>query len=191
MKKAAKTAALIAKTAQVPMLMPALVTLLAAGSGTALAQGSAADPTTSWQAVIACTGHRDAADRHDCIDQVLRQAGVLDPVREVQVQREDFGRATRPVAPPPAVEAATPATRPTAPPSRQIDSIATTVAAARIGADGKLLVATAEASVWRQVDGETFRVTPPSGTGFEVERGSLGSFSCKVGRSSYRCTRVD
>lgn len=180
-----------------------------AGSSVALAQTGPND-AANWAAVVACAGKASAADRHACMDQVLRAAGLLDPVREAQQQRSDFGRTQRadptapPVNPAPMVAAPAPAQAPAqapaaaqatiarpAPPAR-IDSITSTVAAARIGANGKLLVATAEATVWRQVDGETFRIAPSAGTAFEVQRGSLGSFICKVGHGkSFRCSRVD
>lgn len=177
-----------------------------AGSSMAVAQTGPND-AANWAAVVACVGKAGTADRHLCVDQVLRAAGVLDPVREAQQQRSDFGRTQRadppapPVNPAPAVAApapgqaaaAAPVARPAPPaPPARIDGVTTTVAAARIGADGKLLVATAEATVWRQVDGETFRLAPSSGTSFEVNRGSLGSFICKVGNGkSFRCSRVD
>lgn len=188
---------------------------LVAGSA-ALAQSGSND-SANWQAVAACAGKSSAAERHGCIDQVLRAAGLLDPVREAQQQRADFGRTQRSdppapaqtippaqptvsapaSAPAPAAVAQAPATAPAPrpappPPPAKVNQITTTVAAARIGGNGKLLVATAEATVWRQLDGETFRIAPSPGTAFEVERGALGSFVCKVGRgNSFRCSRVD
>lgn len=192
---------------------------LVAGSA-ALAQSGGND-SANWQAVAACAAKASAAERHGCIDQVLRAAGLLDPVREAQQQRADFGRTQRsdppaPVetvrpapqpAPPPVAPAAAPVAQAQAPapapgqaaapaprpaPPAKVNQITTTIAAARIGGNGKLLVATAEATVWRQLDGETFRIAPSPGTPFEVERGALGSFVCKVGRgNSFRCSRVD
>lgn len=184
-----------------------------AGGSVAMAQTGPND-AANWQAVVACAGKVNTAERHGCVDQVLRAAGVLDPVREAQQQRADFGRTQRSEAPatPPTVPSAPPpvapappaptaaAVRPApetpspAPPvaAGRIDRIVTTIAAARIGGNGRLLVATAEATVWRQLDGESFRIAPSPGTAFEVERGALGSYICKVGRgNSFRCTRVD
>lgn len=184
------------------------------GGSVAMAQSGATGDgdAANWRAVAACVGQASAAERHACVDQVLRAAGVLDPVRETQQQRADFGRTQRsdPPAPVPAPVPAAPPVAPAAPvaapvapaaapvpaappaPPAKINSIATTIAAARIGGNGKLLVATAEATVWRQVDGETFRIAPSAGTAFEVERGTLGSYICKVGRGkAFRCSRVD
>lgn len=188
----------------------AALALVAAGPAQAQAQPGSAD-SANWQAVVACVASTGTAERHACIDQVLRTAGVLDPVRETAQQRADFGRTPRsevpapqpitappvaatPPAPAPVAQApaaaATPATTPAVP--QRIDRITTTIAAARLGGNGRLLVATAEATVWRQVDGETFRIAPAAGTPFEVGRGALGSYICTVGRgNSFRCTRVD
>lgn len=183
----------------------AALALLAAGPAQAQAQSGSTDGA-NWQAVVACVASTGTAERHACIDQVLRTAGVLDPVRETAQQRADFGRTQRsevpapqPITAPP-VAATPPATAPVAqapaaPASavpQRIDRITTTIAAARLGGNGRLLVATAEATVWRQVDGETFRIAPAAGTPFEVARGALGSYICTVGRgNSFRCTRVD
>lgn len=186
-----------------------LVAILA--STPAVAQSG--ETASNWEKVVACVASAGTAERHACIDQVLRTAGVLDPVRETAQQRADFGRPQRseapaspavvapvaaaPVAAPPAAASASQAQAPETVPAipavpERIDRIATTIAAARLGGNGKLLVATAEATVWRQVDGETFRIAPAAGTPFAVGRGALGSYICTVGRgNSFRCTRVD
>jgi len=161
-------------------------------------------PADRWAQVAACAAQGNPERRHACVDGILRAAGVLDPVREQAQQRAEFGRTERdlrepetpapvpvPVAPP--VTVAAPPPPPPAPPvPERIDSISTTIAAARVGNNGRLLVATAEATVWRQLDGEAFRVAPSPGTAFAVQRGALGSYICTVGRSnSFRCARVD
>ncbi len=169
-------------------------------------------PEQRWAQVVACVGQGSSAGRHACIDAVLRAAGVLDPVQELAQQRTEFGRTERdlrtqqapasPVVPPapatpnapsPVTERAAPSAPPPPPPvPERIDAITTTVAAARITGNNRLLVATAEATVWRQLEGETFRVPPSNGTAFEVRRGALGGYICTVGRgNSYRCARVD
>lgn len=172
-------------------------------------------PEQRWAQVVACVAQGSSEGRHACIDAVLRAAGVLDPVQEQAQQRAEFGRTERdlraqptpspspagapapPAAPasaaPAPAQAATPAPAPAPPPvPDRIDSISTTIAAARVGSNSRLLVATAEATVWRQLDGETFRVPPSAGTPFEVRRGALGGYICTVGRgNSFRCARVD
>lgn len=193
------------------------VALVAVGA-VAFAQDTV-PPEQRWAQVVACVAQGSSDGRHACIDAVLRAAGVLDPVQEQAQQRAEFGRTERdlrvqaapPAAPPtPAMPAASTAANlpaPAAPPSppaasppapapaplpERIDSISTTIAAARVGSNNRLLVATAEATVWRQLEGETFRVPPSAGTPFEVRRGALGGYICTVGRgNSFRCARVD
>lgn len=193
------------------------VALVAVGA-VAFAQDTV-PPEQRWAQVVACVAQGSSDGRHACIDAVLRAAGVLDPVQEQAQQRAEFGRTERdlrvqaappsapptpatpaasttanlpaPAAPPPPPAAPPPAPDP-APLPERIDSISTTIAAARVGSNNRLLVATAEATVWRQLEGETFRVPPSAGTPFEVRRGALGGYICTVGRgNSFRCARVD
>ncbi len=193
------------------------VALVAVGA-VAFAQDTV-PPEQRWAQVVACVAQGSSDGRHACIDAVLRAAGVLDPVQEQAQQRAEFGRTERdlrvqaappaapptpampaastaanlpaPAAPPPPPAAPPPAPAP-APLPERIDSISTTIAAARVGSNNRLLVATAEATVWRQLEGETFRVPPSAGTPFEVRRGALGGYICTVGRgNSFRCARVD
>jgi hypothetical protein len=165
-------------------------------SGTmAVAQGSAS-PQERWAQVVACARQGEAASRHECIDAVLRVAGVLDPAMEAAALRQNFGRSPRPVEPAPpsaAVEAAAIAANPavagTPPP---VASVASIVTAARFGNDRRLLVATQGGAVWRQVDDEDIRTAPRPGTPFEVREAALGSYRCTVGRSThFRCARAD
>ena len=149
------------------------------------------DPAANWRAVVACAEQGDSDERHACVDDVLRAAGVLDPVREAAAQREAFG-APSPAPEPPARAAREIApANPAAAPSRKIDSIETTVADALLGGDRLLVVATAEGAIWKQIDGSPFRRAPAKGTTFTVEEGALGSYRCKIGSDIYRCRRLD
>lgn len=148
-------------------------------------------PADGWAQVLACASHADPAARHACLDSVLRAVGALDPVAEVAAQREAFGRTEQPAPPPPAVARAAEAPRVPAPPPR-VAAIATTIAGARLTGEGRLLVATSEGAVWRQIDGAQIALAPQAGTPFEVREAALGSFRCTVGQSaSYRCERVN
>jgi hypothetical protein len=201
------------------MIRKGLAGIALAAVGTVVWAQGAVSPEQRWAQVVACVSQGSSDGRHACIDAVLRAAGVLDPVQELAQQRTEFGRTERDLraqqAPAPAVAPVpSPAPAPVAPTSAapvqaapapipaqpaapaplpdRIDSISTTIAAARIAGNNRLLVATAEATVWRQLEGETFRVPPSAGTPFEVRRGALGGYICTVGRgNSYRCARVD
>lgn len=187
----------------------AVITVVAAMAIAVQAQDTLS-PAARWAQVTACVAQPSADGRHACIDAILRAAGFLDPVREQEQQQAEFGRTEReqrvretsvPAAAPVTAPVIGPVTAPEAaaaslPPAAvlpdRIDNISTTIAAARVGSNGRVLVATAEATVWRQLEGETFRIAPSPGTAFSVQRGALGSYICTVGRSnSFRCARVD
>lgn len=162
--------------------------LLAAGS--ALAQSGSGDPAANWEQVAACA-RLDGAERHACIDNVLRGAGLLDRRREVAEQRESFGEQRRdPPSPSPVQVAPSPAPPPE--PPAELERLTTTVADAGFVSNRKLLVITAEGAVWRQTEGEPIRVLPKSGDVFEISRTALGGYRCRLGRSTlYRCERIE
>lgn len=156
------------------------------------------DAETNWRRMKICAEERSESARHRCMDDVLRVAGVLDPVRELEVQRETFGQAETRQAEPESepVEAEASAVAATTPPPlpprpKEIEALTTTVADALIGKDRKLLVATAEGAVWKQTDEEPVRTAPRDGSAFEIEKTILGGFRCKVGGKVYRCERLD
>lgn len=192
------------------LIAPMGVVTVVAAIAIAVQAQDTLSPAARWAQVTACVAQPNAEGRHACIDAILRAAGILDPVRELEQQQSEFGRTEReqrvqetsvPAPPPVSLPAAAPPAPPEtgvaqSPPApvlpERIDSISTTIAAARVGSNGRVLVATAEATVWRQLEGETFRIAPSPGTAFSVQRGALGSYICTVGRSnSFRCARVD
>jgi hypothetical protein len=156
----------------------------------ALAQGNAGDAGSNWAAMAECGAIRNADRRHACMDDVLQQAGVLSGAQVAQEVREEFGKENRPapVAAPrsqPAQASAAPAR--TAP----LDEIVSTVATVRAIGYHRVRVTAADGSVWDQTQDEDL-LEPRQGERFSVERGSMNSFLCQVGRSSrYRCQRID
>ena len=172
--------------------------------GLAVVPASAQDAQASenWSAVVRCAASARTEDRHACVDAVLRGAGVLDPVRETQQLREEFGQSESarpappppPVAPPPPPVASAPA-RPAAPvasPPQELDGIVTTITDARRGSRGELLVLTAEGAIWRQLSSERIRRVPDAGNSIEIETTALGGYRCIVaGGESYRCERAN
>jgi hypothetical protein len=159
---------------------------------------SAQDPGAdgrNWSAVAACAAIDQADRRHDCVDDVLRRAGLLSDHRIAQAARQEFGREERaaPAAPAPRPQ---PAARPVAaaplPPVAEINELATTVAAVRTVGPRMLLITTAEGSRWEQTQAETFNVPPRVGDAFSVERGAINGYRCRFANlSRYRCKRVD
>jgi hypothetical protein len=142
--------------------------------------------TANWQAIVACAERPNPENRHACVDSVLREAGVLDPEREIAAQRKSFGGTPR------GDERVEQARRETASaPPPEITKLETIVANALIGGDRLLVIATTEGAVWKQIDGSAFRRAPAKGAAFSAEEGALGSYRCKIGSDIYRCQRVD
>ena len=164
----------------------------------ASAQASAGDAERNWAAIEQCAAVRNADRRHECMDNVLQQAGILSGQQVAQEVREEFGKEDRPAPRPAPVERPQPAAQasaaPAPAPARAADlhEIVTTVASARTIGYQRVRVITAEGSVWDQTQAETFNSEPKQGDRFSVERGSMNSYLCQFGRSSrYRCERTD
>jgi hypothetical protein len=160
----------------------------------ASAQGSAGDAERNWAAMEQCAAVRNADRRHECMDNVLQQAGILSGQQVAQEVREEFGKEDRPAPRPAPVERSQPAAQASAAPARaaDLDELVTTVASAHSIGYKRVRVVTADGSVWDQTQAETFTAEPKKGDRFSVERASMNSFLCQFGRSSrYRCERTD
>lgn len=178
------------------------------GSAGALAQTGEAN----WDAVVQCAKLPGATARHDCIDQLLRDKGVLDRQREMSDARQSFGQDRRaetraaPAPVPAPVPVPTPAPAPAVPPSvaaaaqpapppapsapPELKALQTQIAGVRVGADRMLVITTAEGAVWRQMQTIEMRILPVKGDKIEIEQGALGSHRCKVGGKFFRCQRI-
>lgn len=164
----------------------------------AQAQADAAEASGNWAAIAACAAADGPEQRHRCMDDVLRRAGLLSDTRIAQEVRRDFGRdaparpAPPPAPPPPPASASAAASAPLPERSTDIDRVATTIASVRTIGYRRLRVTTAEGSVWDQTEAESFNTAPKVGDAFEIERAALNSYRCRFARSSrYRCERGD
>lgn len=158
-----------------------------------MAQDASTSPEENWQKMEACATIDRAAERHACMDEVLRRAGLLTRERELAGQRETFGQQPRREEEEREEVAEEIAAAPVVPePPEEIDELQSSVAFAKLVARGYLLVVTEEGAVWRQTSGERVRLAPDPGTRFTVSKAALGSFRCKIGSSTiYRCERLD
>jgi hypothetical protein len=185
------------------MRMAALATgLLAIGQASLVAAQGSGDPTANWSQVALCAKQTGSKARHACLDQLLRDKGLLDAGQEVAEAREAFGRSARAeAAPPPPITPATKAeplapkpSKPqaAAPAETKLSGLQTKVAAARLGADRKLLVTTSEGAIWHQTETLDLRSIPQKGDAFAIEEASLGSHRCTIGKSKvFRCQRIN
>lgn len=183
--------------------MIALATsLLILGQASVVSAQGAGDPTSNWSQVALCAKRTGSKARHACLDQLLRDKGLLDAGQEVAEAREAFGRSARAEAAPPALiapaaktEPRTPAPRKAqaaAPAETRLNGLQTKVSSARLGADRKLLVTTSEGAIWHQTETLDLRTIPQKGDDFAIEEASLGSHRCTVGKSKiFRCQRVN
>ena len=163
----------------------------------AWAQTNGGNAERNWAAIEQCAAIGNAARRHECIDGVLQQAGILSSQQVAQEVREEFGKEDRPAprpVPAPVVAARAQPAQPGAAPARaaDLDELVTTVAATRAIGYKRVRVTTADGSVWDQTQAESFSAEPKQGDRFSVERAAMDSFLCQFGRSSrYRCERTD
>jgi hypothetical protein len=132
----------------------------------------AASPEARWNAVVACAQRADERQRHACVDEVLRDAGVLTPEQKQREERQRFGRVTTPAATP------------------EPEALEVTIAAAAEGRDGRWTFTTQDGTVWRQSESRSFPVTPVAGQKLTVHKATLGSFLCLIdGKFPFRCAR--
>ena len=186
--------------------MAAAALLLSAAA--AQVQGQAQAPMNAergWSAIGQCAG-RSERDRHACMDDVLRQAGLLTPAAEASDRRRQFGLEGEPArvpaptpAPamptPPAVRTAPTTPAQSAPPAETASGTAerlqVEVVRATTGTDGKIVLTTADGAVWRQLDSDTIRQVPRAGDRISIRKASLGSYLCSLpSQITFRCRRT-
>jgi len=183
------------------------IAMLSAAS-TAAAQSSQ-DAAANWDAVVRCAKLPGKGARHDCLDALLRDKGLVDQSRELSEARQSFGQPRSAEKPPtPAAPAVTakPATTASAPPPPKpapqvaraeasatpapLKRLATSIASARLGPDRMLVLTTSEGAVWRQTQMIDMRLLPEKGDALEIEQAALGSHQCRIGSKIFRCQRA-
>src|SRR6185437_7579221 len=163
----------------------------------------------AWSAITLCARIAKDSDRHACLDDALRKAGLM---RAHPTAARVPAAGTAPVAAAaPAAEAAAPA--PQAPgsasPAQSKQShadfglqpktfrepaVARTlqVTLSKVDqADGKLILSTTEGAIWKQVESTDLWPVPTGGQTMTIARGSFGGFFCEPSKYvSFRCFRA-
>jgi hypothetical protein len=186
-----------------------LVMALAA-AGAMPAAGAQTDAATGWAAVAGCAQQVTERARHSCLDQVLRDAGLLTAEMTARQERSNFGlgntAAPVPPAPPVAPVAAAPKAAPASPaaappapppavaakaPEPQPERLEVEVASVATTPDHrKLIITTSEGAVWRQTEDLEILPPPVAGDRMTLRKGALGSYFCRFGKSvTFRCVR--
>ena len=180
---------------------------LAHGEGTSTAEAG-------WAKMTQCAAIGDDKARHTCTDNALRDAGLLSDETKATAKRKAFGlqkpATLAEAAAPPAAAAsasapasASAASAPTsaslpgsasasapAPRKPEKEHLEVTLAKVEQGADGKLVLTTADGAVWHQVEGGPLSQTPKQGDTLKIEARSLGGFMCQPSKYvSFRCYR--
>ena len=53
-----------------------------------------------------------------------------------------------------------------------------------------IVIVTADGQIWQQSESKDLGLPPPPGTAFTVDKGALGSFTCRIAKGrSFRCRR--
>ena len=166
----------------------------------------------AWSAITLCARIAKDSDRHVCLDDALRNAGLM-PAHPTAAPVPAAGTAPAAgvVAPAAVAGAAAPAAQ--APdsvsPAQSKESRADfglqpktfrEPAVARTlqvtirqvdQADGKLLLTTTEGAIWKQVESTNVWPVPTEGQTMTIERGSFGGFFCEPSKYvSFRCFRA-
>jgi len=142
----------------------------------------------AWSAITQCARIAKDSDRHVCLDDALRNAGLMSahPTAAPVAQTPDS------VSPTQSKE------RPTdyglQPKTSREPAIPRTlqVTLKRVDhADGKLFLTTTEDAIWRQVESAPVFPEPTEGQTMTVEKGSFGGFFCVLSKYvSFRCYRA-
>ena len=186
------------RTIKVPSLLRASRPLSLVGAAIvgfvcspALAQGTGG-AAENWARIAACARLDKPDERLACADEVYRAAGLRDRAPEGAQQRETFGEPKREKAMP----AASPApsahkeapTRPA--PAPPLESITTTISKAFDPGNHLLVIVAQDGQIWQQNESKDLGLPPLGGTVFTVEKGALGSFTCRIAKGrSFRCRR--
>jgi hypothetical protein len=172
-----------------------------------------------WDAIARCAPLVDDGARHACLDDVLRQAGLMPDAARAAASRQRFGlpaptvpvpaaapsvttaavAAPRVAAPPvaaapvtaPTVAApAVAAAAPAAKPSRE-DLIQVTLAGVNRGGDGALVLNTTEGAVWRQIEPADLHPEPVAGDTLTIKHTLFGGYMCQSRKwIVFRCVRT-
>lgn len=183
----------------------------------AAAAAAQVEPSAGWNAIAGCARQVTDRARHACVDQVLRDAGLLDGPAVSPPPAANLP-APAPVTPPSAVAAAPPSPAPVvaqaAPPPPQVvaappatvspppnapaaarvnpmdmpDRQELSIAAVRKSADGRLILTASDGVVWRQNERQTMSQDSKVGDSLSIRKAAMGSFICSVtANPSFRC----
>jgi hypothetical protein len=154
----------------------------------------------AWSAITLCARIAKDSDRHVCLDDALRNAGLM-PAHPTAAPVPAAGTTSLAGAAAPAAlapDSASPAQSKESrtdfglqPKTSREPAVARTlqVTLKRVDqTDGKLLLTTTEGAIWKQVESMSVWPVPTGGQTMTIERGSFGAFFCEPSKYvSFRC----
>jgi pyruvate/2-oxoglutarate dehydrogenase complex dihydrolipoamide acyltransferase (E2) component len=200
---------------RITLRLAALAALMPLFPGSLLAQtGPPSNAERGWSSVARCAQEDSERARHTCLDQVLRDAGLLTDEMHARQQRRAFGLDDQrvPASPPtppsttPDVSGATdaPPARPASPAPQaasaqspapaapdQPDRLEVGIASVQKTLDGRLLVTTTEGAVWLQTETVDMPRPPVAGDRMTIRKGAMAGYRCSLATThlTYRCAR--
>ena len=172
-----------------------------------------------WSSIASCAQEDSERARHTCVDNVLREAGLLTNEMHAKQQRRAFGLDDKPArtpprepvpAPTPPMAAATPPATSTTPPAAassstvapaatpaaaappaQPDRLEVELAKVEKAVNGNVFVTTTDGAVWLQTESVEMPQPPVAGDRMAIRKGSMGGYRCSVASThlTYRCAR--
>lgn len=165
----------------------------------------------AWSAITLCARIAKDSDRHACLDDALRKAGLM-PAHPTAAPAPAAGTAHAPGA---AAAPAPGAAAPAAPAPGSASPVQSKQSRADFGlqpktfrepavartlqvtlskvdqADGKLILTTTEGAIWKQVESTDVWPVPTGGQTMTIAKGSFGGFFCEPSKYvSFRCFRA-
>jgi hypothetical protein len=143
-----------------------------------------------WSAIGRCASISNERARHGCLDDVLRNAGLLTPQVEATERRRQFGLDGDSTRAPREADAVPPPSPP--PPSRSetVERLEAAIATIDKGADGKVVITTTDGALWKQTDADTIPRLPAAGDLVKIRKATFGSFLCELpSHHTFRCVR--
>jgi hypothetical protein len=194
----------VRRRARIPLAACAAVLTLAMGAGHAAEPMSA---EAGWAAFTHCATLVNDVARHECTDQVLRDAGLFPRAHE-EAPRVDAGPppaaqaspapaavpASAPAPVPAPAAAPGPVTTPAPAPARAAKVVprSVTLSAVRQNPDSTFVLTTTGGEVWKQLERIPAQLEITPGQEMTISPGMFGSWWCHVGKwTGFRCGKVN
>lgn len=161
-----------------PMIRPALAIALALTAGSALAQ-TTPEPDVI-KALKACSAIKPDGERLACYDKAAQTVTKAQETGEVIIIDKQTARAARRQAF--GLDLPTLSILDRGADKAETEALQSVVKAARVDAEGRLVMTLEDGAVWRQVDDQGLGKPPQPGAAVEIRKAAMGSYLMKIGK---------